>query len=136
MARADVLHPDRSDLEQFLYAFVGADREGFEVTVLSTLARLGLDPWKEAAELADMSEESARARLGVLLGKFRDVPAVTAGTESIARKLIALLPIGTTQPVRSKAGTSQSTARIGPVVSIAAIAVVLILLARLLIPGV
>ena len=59
MARVDVLHPDGSDFHQFLYAFVGADRDGFMVTVLFTLARLGLDPWKEASELADVSEEAA-----------------------------------------------------------------------------
>ena len=135
MARVDVLHPDGADFEQFLYAFVGADREGFEVTVLSTLARLGLDPWKEAAELADLSEEAAGARLGVLLAKFRDVPALTAGNEGITRKLIALLPTRATRPVRSEADSSQSKVRMSSVVSIVAIAVVLMMLARLLIPG-
>ena len=135
MARADVLHPDGSDFHQFLYAFVGADRNGFMVTVLSTLARLGLDPWKEASELADLSEEAAGARLGVLLAESRDVPALSGENESITRTLIELLPTRTTRPVRLQAGSSQAKARMGSVVSIFAMAFVLMMLARLLIPG-
>ena len=135
MARADVLHPDGSDFHQFLYAFVGADRDGFMVTVLSTLARLGLDPWKEASELADPSKEAAEDRLGVLLAGFRDVPALTGEKESIARTLIALLPTGATRPVRLQAGSSPKNARIGSVVSILAMALVLMLLVQLLVPG-
>ena len=42
--------------EPFLYAPVGDDRRGATVTVLSMLARLGVDPWGEAAGLASLPE--------------------------------------------------------------------------------
>ena len=63
MSRVEVLHPLESELDPFLYAFVGEDRYGSAVTVVSALARLGLDPWNEAAELASLGRELARARL-------------------------------------------------------------------------
>ena len=135
MARADILHPHGSDVEEFLYAFVGEDRDGFMVTVLSTLARLGLDPWNEASELADLSEEAAGARLGVLLAGFRDVPALTVETEPITRKLIALLPDRAMPRARSQAGSSQSKTPMGLGVWIFAIAFLVVMLARFYIPG-
>jgi hypothetical protein len=49
MAAPNVLNPHPPEFERFLYASVGEDRNGYVVTVLSTLARLGLDPWKETA---------------------------------------------------------------------------------------
>ena len=56
MAISNLRHSEGPDLDRFLYAFVGVDRGGSEVTVVSTLARLGLDPWKEASDLATASE--------------------------------------------------------------------------------
>jgi hypothetical protein len=47
MAAPNVLNPHPPEFERFLYASVGEDRNGYVVTVLSTLARLGLDPWKK-----------------------------------------------------------------------------------------
>jgi len=46
MPTVDVLHPDGNDFDPFLFASVGEDRNGANVTVISALARLGLDPWK------------------------------------------------------------------------------------------
>ncbi len=82
--------------------------------------------------LAYYSDASSNMRSGRRSGIFA---AVALGNESITRKLIALLPTRATRPVRLQAGLSQSTARMESVVSIVAIAVVLMMLARLLIPG-
>ena len=136
MARSAVLHPDDSDYDGFLYAFVGPDRNGSMVTVLSTLARLGLDPWKEASELAGLSEGAAMTRLDGLLARFSDVPELTGEHETIARKLISLLPAGAARHVPSQAGSSQSGTRTGAVTPMVLIAISLVLLAQLLIPGV
>jgi hypothetical protein len=34
-----------SEFNDFLFAFVGEEKSGLQLTVLSALARLGLDPW-------------------------------------------------------------------------------------------
>lgn len=83
---------DGSEFERFLYAPVGEDRNGETVTVLSTLARLGLDPWKEAAALGALGGDAASSRLGLLLSGFRDVPALARDHLSVARALASLLP--------------------------------------------
>jgi len=80
------------EFERFLLASVGKDRNGSAVTVLSALARLGLDPWDEASELAMMGREAACVRLALSLAKFRDVPALGPDHASVARDLTLLLP--------------------------------------------
>ncbi|MFQ1702899.1 hypothetical protein ACJ5NV_20170 [Loktanella agnita] len=94
MADPNVLNPHPPEFDRFLYASVGEDRNGYVVTVLSTLARLGLDPWKEAAELVVLGHDAAQARLGTLLARFRDVPALASDHGRIARDLSLLLPEG------------------------------------------
>ncbi len=94
MVERNVLNPNPPEFERFLYASVGEDRNGYVVTVLSALARLGLDPWKESAELVALGREAARARLGTLLARCRDVPALASDHDRIARDLSQLLPEG------------------------------------------
>ena len=94
MADANVLNPHPPEFDRFLHASVGEDRNGYVVTVLSTLARLGLDPWKETAELVTLGRDAARARLGTLLARFRDVPALASDHDKVARDLSKLLPEG------------------------------------------
>lgn len=94
MAAHNVLKPHPPEFERFLCASVGEDRNGYAVTLLSTLARLGLDPWKETAELVALGRDDARARLGALLARFRDVPALASDHGRIARDLSQLLPKG------------------------------------------
>jgi len=79
-----------NDLDRFLFAEVGEDRNGNIVTVLSTLARIGLDPRKEAADLAVMSRKKAQIRLASLLTDFNDVPSLDS--DAAATRLIKLLP--------------------------------------------
>ncbi|KAA9008124.1 hypothetical protein [Histidinibacterium aquaticum] len=92
MADPSILNPHPPGFERFLYASVGEDRNGYAVTVLSTLARLGLDPWNETSELVTLGRDGARARLGALLARFRDVPALASDHGRVARDLSHLLP--------------------------------------------
>ncbi|SIS91423.1 hypothetical protein [Paracoccus saliphilus] len=92
MSTASYLKPDGSDFDRFLYATVGEDRNGQDVTVLSTLARLGLDPWKEASELAMLSRDAAHDRLSSALSKVRDIPALLREHAAVAGELTRLLP--------------------------------------------
>ncbi|MCK7611713.1 hypothetical protein [Roseibium sediminicola] len=76
----------------FLQALVGDDVRGTSVTVLSMLARLGVDPWVEAATLAHSGEAAARQRLEALLGRFTDVPLFGPARAMAVSRLIACLP--------------------------------------------
>lgn len=132
MTGVDVLHPHGNGFDPFLQAAVGEDRNGQVVTVLSMLARLGLDPWSEASDLASLSRAAAGARLDKLLSGFRDVPALGLDHGAIARRLTDLLP------VRSLPRTSEaigSSASLGPTivgVPILAILLVFLILAQVL----
>ncbi len=107
MAKPDFLNPHPPEFERFLYASVGEDRNGYVVTVLSTFARLDLDPWMETAELVRLKRDAAQKRLGTLLARFRDVPTLASDHESVARDLSQLLPEG---PVSGYTTRTTSTA--------------------------
>lgn len=57
----------KSDFDTFLFASIGEDGNGMQVSVLSALSRLGLDPWLEAAELARLSGTAAIEKLTLLM---------------------------------------------------------------------
>lgn len=110
MATPNVLNPHPPEFERFLYASVGEDRNGYVVTVLSTLARLGLDPWAETADLVTLGREAARTRLGTLLARFRDVPTLASDHGMVARDLSQLLP---EDPKSGSLKRAASTAAVG-----------------------
>jgi hypothetical protein len=62
------------------------------LSVLSALARLDLDPWREAANLARLPGETATERLASLVAKLPDGQSPHREPGSIAVRLIALLP--------------------------------------------
>ena len=92
MSNIQSLHPDGHDFDPFLYAVLGEDRDGASVTVISALARLGLDPWKAAAELAALDPKAARERLGTILEGVKDVPKLDRELGSVAANLVLKLP--------------------------------------------
>ena len=92
MPEHNALDTHSPEFERFLYASVGDDRNGFAVTVLSTLARRGLDPWRETAALADLGRDAAGRKLGLVLSRFKDVPSLMGDHERVARELSLLLP--------------------------------------------
>jgi hypothetical protein len=59
MSQTDVFALEKSGLNGFLFATVGTEVNGSSLTVLSTLARLGDDPWVRAASWARMSRAAA-----------------------------------------------------------------------------
>ncbi|MEH6646730.1 hypothetical protein [Sulfitobacter sp.] len=77
------------EFEPFLGAQMGQDQRGANVSVLSMLARLEIDPW---SDLADMKEITARKRLEALLGRFKDVPTLVTDRSRVALALLAHLP--------------------------------------------
>ncbi|QDY69283.1 hypothetical protein [Qingshengfaniella alkalisoli] len=113
MAEPNVLNPHPPEFERFLYASVGEDRNGFVVTVLSALARLGLDPWAETADLATLGRDAARSRLEILLARFRDVPALAGDQGRVARDLSQLLPEGPMSGILKRATSTGTDGRLG-----------------------
>ena len=73
------------------------------LSVVSALARLNVDPWEEAKELAQLPGEMARQRLASLIAALPEVPSVHRDSETIAARLIALLP--------SQAGSNRSAGK-------------------------
>lgn len=107
MTQTSLLNPHPVEYEPFLHATVGTDRNGAAVTVLSTLARLGLDPWHETAELVRLGRDEAHERLGRLLAKFWDVPALGRDHARVARDLAMLLPERTRAGGLARTGAAQ-----------------------------
>ena len=62
------------------------------LSVLSALARLDIDPWQEASELARLPGETATQRLASLIAALPDHPSAHLDPGTIAVRLITLLP--------------------------------------------
>lgn len=83
-----------SAYNDFLFGSLGSDAAGTEVTILSALSRLGIDPWQEAARLAALPREAAAAALADIILRLPDPPTPEADVPTIAARLVALLPRG------------------------------------------
>jgi hypothetical protein len=81
-----------AEFNEFLFAPIGEDRNGMLVSVLSALARLDVDPWLEAAKLAQLPGETATQRLASLIDSLNDRDTSSLDPTKIAARLIALLP--------------------------------------------
>lgn len=70
-----------SDLQEFLSAPVWDEKSGTPLSILSAMARLGMDPWGEAARLAEMPRAGAAAALAAILpgcpGASRSYPTTS-----------------------------------------------------------
>jgi hypothetical protein len=81
-----------SEFDDFLFAPIGAEGNGMLLSVLSALARLDIDPWQEAAELARLPTETAIRKLAALIAGSTESPSIHLDPSPIAARLIALLP--------------------------------------------
>ena len=135
MAEPNVLDPHPPEFERFLYASVGEDRNGSVVTVLSTLARLGLDPWNETAELVTLGRDAARSRLDTLLARFRDVPALASDHGRVAQDLSQLLPETQTPVGLKRTASTVAEGRPGTIGAIWAVLTIIFVLFQILMFG-
>lgn len=133
MAAPNVLKPHPQEFDRFLHASVGEDRNGYAVTVLSMLARLGLDPWKETDELVMLGQDAAQARLGALFAQFLDVPSLESDHSSVARELSQLLPAGRASGSLKRAATTVTGDRPGTSGAFWAVLAIIALLFQLII---
>lgn len=84
--------PIRAGFNDFLASPVGEDRNGMQLSLLSALVRLDLDPWDEAARLAHMPRGSAVKALGDMIARLPAGKWESADAARIAARLVARLP--------------------------------------------
>ena len=94
MALRPLYAPLRPDLDNFLFAAVGEERNGVPLSVISALTRLGLDPWEEAGRLSSLGKRDAVDRLLHLIGQLPGARWPSAEARDIAAGLIERLPAG------------------------------------------
>jgi len=78
--------------DAFLYASIGVERNGNVLSLLSAMARMGIDPWQEAAQLSALSGSAAASRLSALLDAMPGAQRAEIRSATIVQKLIELLP--------------------------------------------
>jgi len=105
--RDSLLH---SEFDGFLFASIGAERNNaMPISVISALARLELDPWAEAGELARLPRDVATKRLTALLIRLPTGLGLPLDSEALADHLIMLLPSRTTILPATSAGLPLKT---------------------------
>jgi len=112
----------RTDLNDFLFTSIADDSNGMHLTMLSVLARSGVDPWAEAAGLAALSRENATQKLVLMLAGVPNGPLPGDDTASLAARLVAHLhpsPKARTRPMASPSAATPSDA--GPLLTFASL---------------
>jgi hypothetical protein len=90
----------RTDLNEFLFSPIAADENGMHLTVLSALARSGVDPWDEAAKLAALSRERATQKVVQMLAGVPNGPSPGDQTASLAARLVEQLHVSPVQRLK------------------------------------
>jgi hypothetical protein len=88
-AEFSLLH---SDLNDFLFASVGNEQNGMPLNVVSALTRLGVDPWTEAARLADLPKAVAAEALAPTIARLSVGRPQPSDDLAISQRLVELLP--------------------------------------------
>lgn len=81
-----------SEFNDFLFALVGQEKSGMQLTVLSALARFGFDPWREAARLSELTKEAATTALAAAISALPERDWKGLNSRSIAVRLVDRLP--------------------------------------------
>lgn len=94
----------KPELQDFLYAPISERSDEMSFSVLSAFARLGIDPWAEAAELTELSVDAANERLTALIARLPGTWSTTPEAKARVGRLVRLLPRHgrTEQPVLEK----------------------------------
>jgi hypothetical protein len=81
-----------SGLNDFLFAEVGTELNGSPLTILSVLARLGQDPWAEAARWTKLPKAKIIDSLANSIAQMPLAPQALAEARATAARLVVLLP--------------------------------------------
>lgn len=80
------------EFEEFLFASLGEQQNGMPVSIFSALARLDIDPWREAKRLSELPKERAIQALRGSIDGLADLQWAKIDAAGIATRLIRLLP--------------------------------------------
>jgi len=117
---------EQPQFDDFLYAAVGEQANGMPMSVISALAWLGIDPWVEAARLAGMPRSSAAAALAPMIGRLPGRQRSRADAQTIADRLVKLLPGPEAATVAVAAPAASARGRILPLIGASLVVAVLI----------
>jgi hypothetical protein len=81
-----------SRFDDFLFASIGEEQSGMPLSVISALARLGTDPWAEAARLMELPRAKATEALAATLARLPLAGREPSAAGETAARLILLLP--------------------------------------------
>lgn len=87
----------RARYTPFLFTAVGTERSdaengGEDITVLTALARLGMDPWQEAARLATLPRVQAAEALAATFVNLPDAHWALGDAAGTAHRIVDWLP--------------------------------------------
>ncbi len=104
-------HPDafalkNSGLNEFLFAEIGTELNGSPLTILSILARLGQDPWAEAARLTKLPKAAMIDCLAQSIAKMPLGQRALRDARVTAARLVLLLPGQTSTTQQSESVTT------------------------------
>ena len=107
----------KSEFNEFLFAPIGDENDPEALTLLSAFSREDIDPWQQAARLAQMPKELASRNLAAILAALPDQFQSPTEAQYVADRLIALLPRRASLTVRLSAGARQILARVSQTVA-------------------
>ena len=81
-----------SRYDDFLFSVICEEANGTQLSVLSALTRVNVDPWEEAARLSAMTEPIAKSRLISMLNQTSGSSWSPSQKAAIATRLIGRLP--------------------------------------------
>jgi hypothetical protein len=81
-----------SEFNGFLHAPIGEEESGTQLTVLSALSRLALDPWGEADRLSGLPKEKAVTAMAAMIARLPRGRWEASDVRAIAARLVQLLP--------------------------------------------
>jgi hypothetical protein len=101
-----------SEFDRFLFASIGDQENGTPVSVFSAFARSDMDPWQEAARLAQMPKPLAAQSVASVIETLPNGRWSSPDSEMIAIRLVDLLPsqVSLTSANQSTAQTIRSRA--------------------------
>ncbi|MGL4968506.1 MAG: hypothetical protein ACRC67_45260 [Inquilinus sp.] len=109
MPDTDVFRLRKSNLNNFLFADVGAESNGMPLSVVSMLGRLGGDPWATASRLAGQPRDAAVLELAEIITGTACAERSNAEIMAIATRLASLLPSARPTPSRAERAGPQSS---------------------------
>ena len=92
VADTNVFSLQYSSLNGFLFADVGVEANGMTLSVLSALARRGMDPWQEAERLAKLPRTDAVDGLAQIIATTPASPSFLLPLIAKVLKRLGLMP--------------------------------------------